>query len=559
MQKTLRFLVLGALCAAWSAGAAGPLLTPEQKEAAAEITPELLRAHIRFLSSDLLEGRGPATRGDRLAEAYIQSQLEALGLKPGAPGGGWIQKVPLVGIKPSFAGLPAFRSERGVAQGVLGENLVAVSGVQKPEAKIEDAEIVFVGYGIEAPEYQWDDYKGVDLTGKVLLVMNNDPEGTPAEPNLFAGKTRLWYGRWDYKYLMAGKHGAAGAIIIHTTPSAGYGWQVIQSSWSGELFELPDEGSPRVTVKMWATEELSKIIAGLGGKNLDELRAAAESRSFRPVPLGVKVSVAMKNTVSRKESGNVIGLLPGSDPKRAGEAVIYTAHHDHFGLKPGAKPGEDRIYHGALDNASGVAAILSVASAFADLKKAPARSVYFALVAGEEQGLLGSEYLAKHPPVPAGRIAANINIDGIGWYGKTRDLQMVGLGKSTIDKDLLALAAMQGRSVKPDQNPDRGTFYRSDQFNFARVGVPAAYLKKGIDVIGKPPGFGAEQEEAFVKKDYHQPSDEFHESWDFSGAVEDVQLAFWLGCRLADAAEMPRWNEGDEFEAARKKATRSAP
>ena len=559
MHKASRVLLPSLLAlTALTAVAQDAPVTAAQKTAAKEIMPELLRAHIRFLASDLLEGRGPATRGDQLAEAYIQSQMEGLGLKPGAPGGGWIQKVPLVGIKRTSSDPAVFKSGRGTLSGALGENFVAVSGVQKPESKIDAAEIVFVGYGIVAPEYRWDDYKEADLRGKVLLFMNSDPEGNPAEPNLFAGKTRLWYGRWDYKYLMAAKKGAVGAILIHTTPSAGYGWQVVQTSWSGEQFELPDDGAARLASKMWATEELSKKLVELGGKDLDALRTAAESRSFRPVPLGVTVSVALTNAIGQKESGNVIGVLPGSDPKRAGEAVIYTAHHDHLGIRVGAKPGSDAIYNGALDNASGVAAILSVAKAFAGLPAAPARSTYFAFVAGEEQGLLGSEFLAKHPPVPAGRIAADINIDAIGWYGRTRDVALIGLGKSSLDGDVRAVAKMQGRRVEGDQFPDRGTFYRSDQFSFANVGVPAAYLNKGTDVIGKPAGFGREQEESYEKTDYHQPSDELRETWDFSGAVEDMKLAFWLGCRVADAPELPRWNKGDEFEAARLKAVGKA-
>lgn len=550
-------LVLFAAALAGHSLFAADLVTPAQREAAGRITAEGLKADIRFLSSDLLEGRGPASRGDALAEAYIQARLESLGLEPGAPGGGWIQKVPLVGIRPAYAGPAAFSSPKGTATGVLGETFVAVAGDQKAASKIENAEIVFVGYGIVAPEYAWDDYKGADLKGKVLLMMNNDPEGTPAEPNLFAGKTRLWYGRWDYKYLMAAKHGAAGAIVIHTTPSAGYGWQVIQTSWKGELFELPDDGSPRVGMKMWATDELSKKLAALGGKDLDALRAAAETRAFKPVPLGVTMSLAFTSTVQRKESGNVVGVLRGSDPKRAGEAVIYTAHHDHLGVKVAAAPGGDGIYNGALDNASGVAGVLAIAQAFAELKERPARSVYFALVAGEEQGLLGSEWLALHPPVPAGRIAANINVDGIGFYGKTSDVGMIGLGKSSLDTDFTALARMQGRTVHGDEFPEKGSFYRSDQFNFAKAGVPAAYVKKGTDVTGRP-GLGKAMVEAYEKNDYHQPSDEFKESWDFSGAVEDMRLAFWLGVRAADAAEMPRWNKGDEFEAARLKALAEA-
>jgi Peptidase family M28/PA domain len=543
-------LLLGStLAAGRPAAQAGE--SPEVRQAASKITEDVLRAHTKFLASDLLEGRGPATRGDALAEAYLQAQMESMGLKPGAPGGGWIQKVPLVGVKATFPGPAVFRSERGSAQGMPGGNFVAFSGVQKPAAKIEDAEIVFVGYGIVAPEYRWDDYKDADLTGKVLLMMNNDPE---SDPDLFAGKTRLWYGRWDYKYLMAAKKGAAGAIIIHTTLSAGYPWQVVKNSWGGEQFELPDDGSPRVQIRMWADEELSRTVAGLGGKDLDTLRASAELRSFRPVPLGVRLSFAITNAIQQKESGNVIGRIPGGDPKLSGEAVVYTAHHDHFGIKSGPRPEDDAIYNGAIDNASGVAAVLSVARAFADLRTPPRRTVYFAFVAGEEQGLLGSQYLASHPPVPVGRIAANINIDEANWFGKTRDISLIGLGKSSLDRDVIAVAKTQGRVVKPDEFPDRGRFYRSDQFNFAKVGVPAAYLKFGTDVIGKPPGYGKEQLENYEKTTYHQPSDEYRDAFDFSGAVEDSRLAFLLGCRVASANEMPRWNKGDEFEAARNKA-----
>jgi Zn-dependent M28 family amino/carboxypeptidase len=543
-------LLLGATLAA-GRPAAPVGESPEIRQAASRITEDVLRAHTKFLASDLLEGRGPATRGDGLAEAYIQAQMESMGLKPGAPGGGWIQKVSLVGVKAGFPGPAVFRSERGSAEGTPGGNFVAFSGVQKPAARIEDAEIVFVGYGIVAPEYQWDDYKEADLAGKVLLMMNNDPE---SDPKLFAGKTRLWYGRWDYKYLMAAKKGAAGAILIHTTPSAGYPWQVVKNSWAGEQFELPDDGSPRVQIRMWADEDLSRAVARLGGKDLDALRASAESRSFRPVPLGVKLSFALANAIQQKESGNVIGKIPGGDPKVSGEAVVFTAHHDHFGIKPGPRPEDDAIYNGAIDNASGVAAVLSVARAFADLRTPPRRTVYFAFVAGEEQGLLGSQYFAKHPPVPVGRIAANINIDEANWFGKTRDISLIGLGKSSLDQDVIAVAKSQGRVVEPDEFPDRGRFYRSDQFNFAKVGVPAAYLKFGTDVIGKPPGYGREQLENYEKTTYHQPSDEYREALDFSGAVEDSRLAFLLGCRVAAAAEMPRWNKGDEFEAARLKA-----
>src|SRR5262244_799205 len=330
MKRIRNISVLFALClpAVAAAPAAKQPVSADEKRAANAITAAGLAAHIRFLASDLLEGRGPATRGDRLAEAYVQSQMEAMGIQPGAPGGGWIQKVPLVGLKPAFSVPAIFRSERGEATGTPGDNLVAFSGVQKPEAKIEGAEVVFVGYGIVAPEYQWDDYKDADLKGKVLLMMNNDPDW---DPNLFAGTTRLWYGRWDYKYESAARTGAAGAIIIHTTPSAGYPWQVVQTSWSGELFSLPYEGGPRLEVKAWATEEASKRIAALGGKDLDQLIKSAKSRDFRPVPLGVMVSTAFRNEVEKKQTENVIGVMKGSDPMLASQVVLYTAHHDHLG------------------------------------------------------------------------------------------------------------------------------------------------------------------------------------------------------------------------------------
>ena len=522
-------LALAALLAAPAPAEAKPvLIRPEERSAAQAIRPELLRGHIRFLASDLLEGRGPATRGDRLAQAYIAAQLEALGLEPAAPGGGWLQSFDLVGVKSRSP--ETLRLSKG-ADGVdlkFSQDYVAFSGVQASEARIDDAELVFVGYGIVAPEYGWDDYKGADLKGKVLVMMNNDPED---DPKRFGGTTRLYYGRWTYKYEIAAQQGALGAIIIHTTPSAGYGWQVVQASNTGERFSLPHEGGPQLAVRAWATEEASRRIAQLAGQDLDALRAAAQKPDFKPVPLGVRISLTLQNEVQRKPTANVIGRLPGADEKLAQEAVLYTAHHDHLGLKADAAAGEDAIYNGAVDNASGVAALLAIAEAFKALPRPPRRSVLFATVAAEEQGLLGSAYLAAHPPVPAGRLAANINIDGISIHGRTRDLTMIGLGKSSLDDYIKALAKAQGRVVVPDQFPDRGFFYRSDQFNLARIGVPAAYFDSGTDVIGKPAGYGKEQQEKYTAKDYHQPSDELRDDWDFSGAVEDTQLMFFLGAR----------------------------
>jgi Zn-dependent M28 family amino/carboxypeptidase len=549
-MKTALLIAACALTAPLEAGVAAAV-TPAENTAAAAIRPEVLRAHIRFLAHDLLEGRGPATTGDRLAQAYIAAQMEGLGLQPAAADGGWLQPLEVVGVTTHAPDVTTFVHGGEKQELRLSEDYVAFSGVDQAEARIDGAEVVFVGYGIVAPEYGWDDYKGADLKGKVLLMMNNDPDD---DPKLFAGKRRLYYGRWDYKYDMAAKVGAAAAIIIHTEPSAGYKWQVVQSSWTGELFSLPYESGPRMALKAWATEDACRRLARLGGQDLDALRAAARKRDFRPVPLGVAWTISLKNDVTRKRTANVLGRLPGSDPALAKEVVLYTAHHDHLGTKPQAQGGEDVIYNGALDNASGVAAMLAIAKAAAALPKAPRRSIVFAAVAAEEQGLLGSKYLAAHPPLPPGRMAANINIDGINIWGRTRDITMIGLGKSSLDDWIVSLAAMQGRVVKDDQLPDKGFFYRSDQFSLAQIGVPAAYFDAGTDVVGKPEGWGKEQQQAFEDKHYHQPSDELRDDWEFSGAVQDAQLFFYLGLKVANADQMPSWKPGDEFEGARKKA-----
>jgi Zn-dependent M28 family amino/carboxypeptidase len=545
------FLLAGSAAAAVAAAAPA---TPQARAAAAIAAPALA-AHARFLSSDLLEGRLPGTRGDRLAQAYVAAQLQALGLEPGAPDGSWFQEVPLVGVTSAVQGPMRFRAGDRTLSLAFGEEMMAASGVQRERAGWKDAEVVFVGYGITAPEFGWDDFKGVDVKGKVLLVMNNDPEGDPA---IFGGKTRLYYGRWTYKYEEAARRGAAGAIIIHTTPSAAYPWQVVRTSWSGQKFELPDDGGPTIEVQGWATEPASRALAALGGHDLDALRAGAERRDFRPVPLGVRVSVDLANTIARTASANVVGRLPGSDPTRAGQAVLFTAHHDHLGTIPGAASGGDAIYNGAVDNATGVAALLEIARAFAALPQRPPRSLLFAAVAAEEQGTLGSDFLARHPPVPAGRLAAVINMDAMNVFGRTRDVAVVGFGKSTLDADVAAVAAQQGRVVKPESHPDRGAYYRSDHFPFAKVGVPGAYVGSGDDFVGRPPGWGDAQREAWGRAHYHQPSDEWRDEYDLSGMVEDARLLFLLGLRVAEARGLPAWRAGDEFEAARREAVKAA-
>jgi Zn-dependent M28 family amino/carboxypeptidase len=571
MPLSLRSLLLVSVCSTVFAPAsaatpdAGPspagtraaaggtaVVAPAERRAAASIAPSLLRAHIRVLADDLFEGRGPATRGDQLTQLYVRTQFEAAGLEPGAPDGSWLQPVQLVGVTSRTEGNA--RVTRGSAGFDLatGTELVAFAGRPVDHARVADAEIVFVGYGMVAPEYGWDDYKGTDLRGKVLLMLNNDPQD---DPKLFAGKTRLYYGRWDYKYEQAARVGAAAAIIVHTTPSAGYPWQVVQTSWTGELFQLPDEG-PQVDIKAWATEDASRRLVALGGHDLDTLRQAAERREFRPVPLGVTWTAALSAQVRRTSSANVLARLPGSDPALAGEVVLISAHHDHLGQHAAAETGQDVIYNGAVDNASGVAALLAIARAAALLETRPRRTLLFAALAAEEQGLLGSRHLARNLPVKPGRVAANVNIDGLNVLGRTRDLNVIGLGKSNVDDYVQALARLQGRVVLPDQFPDRGFFYRSDQFSFAKQGIPAAYFHAGTDVIGRPAGYGRSRREQFEAHDYHQPSDQFDETWDLAGAVEDTQLAFHLALKLANAARKPAWRPGDEFEAARKAALR---
>jgi Zn-dependent M28 family amino/carboxypeptidase len=528
------------------------LMTDDEKLAAETVHARQLRADVRFLSSDLLEGRAPGTRGESLAREYVAARFEAIGLEPGV-GSAWEQPVELVGVTTHAPEELRVTRDGQAASLRLRDDYIAYTGSADAEVRVEDAEIVFVGYGIVAPEHAWDDYKGADLRGKVLLFMNNDPEDDPA---LFAGKRRLFYGRWDYKYLMAAERGALGAIVIHTNASAGYSWSVVQNSWSGEQLSLPSTDKAVLPLKAWATEDACRRIARLAGRNLDALRVRAESREFRPVPLGVRLSAVLKNEVERRASANVIGRLPGRDAAGlAKEAVLYTAHHDHYGIKPQAS-GEPAIYNGALDNASGVATLLAVAEAFAALPERPARTILFASVTAEEQGLLGSEYLAQHLPLHRGLLAANVNIDGASIWGRTEDVPVIGLGKSSLDDWIRAIAEMQGRRVVPEAFTDKGSYYRSDHLSFARLGVPAAYLDAGTQIVGQPPGSGGERRQAWQDAHYHQPSDDLTPDWNFDGVVENARLLFLLGVKVANAPRAPAWRPGDEFEAARLQALR---
>ncbi|MDH3619402.1 MAG: M28 family peptidase [Gammaproteobacteria bacterium] len=520
---------------------------PSAELASKEIAGDYMRGIVVEISDDSYEGRGPGSRGDEAARAYLAERMQELGLEPGGEDGSWEQPFDLVGVNASQPESWTFDGHGKSLTLKQWDQFIVGSGVQETRSEFSDAEVVFVGYGIQAPEYDWDDYKGVDLKGKVLLMMNNDPDW---DPDLFAGETRLWYGRWDYKYLSAARQGAVGAIIIHTPPSAGYPWQVVQTSWTGVQFELPAGDEPRGQVSAWVTEDSAKDLVGMAGLDLDELREAAYNRDFEPVPLGITASLAMDVEITRVQSANVLGLIEGSDPVLKDEVVIYTAHHDHLGIGTPNEDG-DAIYNGAMDNATGVAQVMAIAKAIKALPEPPRRSILVNLVGAEEQGLLGSEYYAANPTFAPGRIAANLNYDGGNIWGHTHDVTFVGLGKSTVDEIVTLIAGEQGRVVKPDQFADKGYFYRSDQFSFAKIGVPAMYLDTGTDFVDRPPEWGREQQNHYTEVNYHQPTDEYSPSWTFDGMVDDALLGYWTGLAIANADEKPTWVPGDEFEAAR--------
>lgn len=525
-------------------------MNADEQKAFSSLNSHIFQSHLKFLASDLLEGRAPATRGDTLAQKYIASQLQLIGLEPGGENGTYVQRFPIIGATadPSMELVARFGAK--VEHFKFREEFIGFSSLQEENIDIANVEVVFVGYGIVAPEQKWDDYKGVDVKGKVLLMMNDDPPGN--DPKFFGGKARTYYGRWTYKYEIAARKGALGAIIIHTNESAGYPFQVVQTSWSGENFSLPQSKGDSMKLSSWLSESASKRLVGMAGKDLGAMMKSAQSRKSKPMSLGVTVSVFLHNTLRKLTTANVGGLLRGADPLLSKEVVIFTAHFDHLGI---VKPvNGDSIDNGALDNASGVSMVLLLAEGFAHLSQRPKRSILFLLVGGEEAGTLGSEYYAAHPTFPSGKIAANINIDGVNMFGETRDLSMIGKGRSTIDDAVNAAAKVAGLSVNPDQFPEQGSFYRSDQFSFAAIGVPTAYFDTGIDAVGKPAGWGKQTAEEYNDRDYHQPSDEIRSDWTYEGTMQQAKFYFHLAYLVAGSPAMPRWIKGDEFEVVRMKA-----
>lgn len=531
---------------------------PQPNLPAAEkaITADSLLGEIKVLSSDAFEGRKPGSPGEVKTIAYMQKQFQEIGLKPGNPDGTYLQSVPLAGI----------RSKSRADLAVKGRKLaltdrkdyIAVSRHYVPQVDVKDSPIVFVGYGVVAPEYGWDDYKDVDVKGKTILMLINDPAvPDPADPTklddkMFKGSAMTYYGRWTYKYEIATQKGAAAAIIIHETGPAGYPFEVVADSWGGENFDIqhPDNNMNRVPVEGWITYDKAAELCRMAGLDLGQLKKAAVRKDFRPVTLtGGSASFHIDNTLRKIDSHNVIGKIEGSDAGLKDQYVIYTAHWDHLGRDPELKG--DQIYNGAADNASGSAGLLEIARAYTKLTPAPKRSILFLSVTAEEQGLLGSEYYAENPLYPLKNTLADINMDGLNTWGETKDLTIIGLGNSTLDDTATEVLKSHGRTVTPDPEPEKGYFYRSDHFEFAKQGVPAFDPDEGVDYIGKPASYGKEKRDYYTEHDYHKPSDEVKPDWDLSGAVDDLRVFFEIGYNVAQDAGYPQWKPGTEFKAKR--------
>jgi len=516
-----------------------------------QISAGRIAAHVKFLADDLLEGRGPASRGEELATAYIATQFALLGLEPAGDNGTYFQRVPLVGVET----LPASSFTWNNRPLKYLDEYVGINHRQQPDATL-DAEAVFVGHGIAAPEFQWDDYKGTDVKGKFVILFTNEPESTDAK--FFGGRALTYYGRWTYKLEEANRRGALGCLIVHTAKTAGYGWQVVRNSWSGrEPYVKLAAGEPALAFAGWITEQAGdQMFAALGKKAADMLQQSG-SRDFRPVALPIKIRGRIKSEVSPMDTRNVVARLPGDDPQRKEEALLYSAHWDHLGIGPAS--GGDTIYNGAVDNATGCGILLETARAFTQLGAPPARSILFAAVGAEEGGLRGSEYLGRNPPVPAGRIALNLNYDGLFAFGRAADITATGYERTTV-RDLVDQTAKEfGFKINPDPQPEQGHYYRSDHFSLARVGVPAFSLDLGDEYVGKPPGWGKKAYDEYNAKHYHQPSDHFDSAWDFTGLAELARFGLRLGARVANLAQLPGWQPGDEFLPARQKSQRPQP
>jgi Zn-dependent M28 family amino/carboxypeptidase len=566
-----RFMALAAMAAVAACSAkdssdstATSTVTPQATAAAESISAAAMLQHIRNLSDDSLEGRAPGTPGEAKAIAYIEGQFKALGLQPGNPDGTYQQKVEMIGYTPHPTA--SFTAGGKTIPLRFRDDFVANSRHNRPETKIAGSDIVFVGYGVDAPEYGWNDFKDMDVKGKTILVLINDPaviasgytskggsettadDMAHLDSTAFRGKAMSYYGRWTYKYEQATRKGAAAVFIVHETVPAAYGWDVVRSSNTNEAVDVvsPD-AEQRVGVEGWITLGKAKELFAAAGQNWDSLHAAARSKDFRPVALNAKANVDVKIDVRKFESKNVVAKLEGSDKKD--EYVIYTAHYDHLGRNPSLKG--DQIFNGANDNASGVAGVLEIAKAFTKLSEKPKRSVLFLMVTAEEKGLLGAKYYATHPLYPLNKTAAEINIDEMNQWGATKDFTIVGYGNSTLDDVLTDVLKADNRVVRPDPQPEKGFYYRSDHFEFAKLGLPALYVNAGVDFVGKDSTYGMTKRQEFEEKDYHNITDEVKPDWDLSGAVADAKALFKVGYLVAQQDALPQWREGNEFKAKR--------
>ncbi|MBA3579973.1 MAG: M28 family peptidase [Gemmatimonadaceae bacterium] len=513
------------------------------------VTPHEIDAHLRFLSSDLLEGRAPATRGGRIAAEYIASQLRLFGVEPGAANGSYFQEFPIEVVGADRSSLTATASGRATSRLRYPEDVVVWAGSAGTRSQAS-GELVFVGYGTTAQEFRWDDFKGVDVRGKILLVLVNDAPATTAEPNLFGGRAMTYYGRWTYKFEEAERRGAAGMLIVHTTERAGYPWHTVVGSWAKEqrMLPRPATGPAPIGVRGWITDSAATALLAQAGVDLPQLIRAAGSRDFRPVPTGINLAISFSNSVQRLQAVNVVGMVRGTDAAKSEEYVAYSAHFDHLGIGPPVNG--DSIYNGALDNASGVAVMLGVAHTAAHSPR-PARSQLFVFVDAEESGLLGSEYFAAHPTVPIGKIVANLNVDGGNILGRVSTLRVLGDTKSSLGPMLAAMVRADTLTIAPDTHPERGYFYRSDHFSFAKVGVPSASIAAGVEFVGRPAGWGTQQAERYTSQDYHQPSDEYRPDFDLTGAAQLAAIVSRFGKWLGDSPVVPTWNPDAEFRSLR--------
>ena len=525
------------------AGAAARLgFAPDVQAAVASIDPERIRAHVKFLADDLLEGRGTGTRGGDIAARYIASQFELYGLKPAGDDGGYLQRVDFQGVQT----LPTTSASFAPAQGApvdlkLGEDYVVGNQTQTEGVDL-DAPIVFVGYGIEAPEYRWNDFKGVDVRGKVVLVIVNEPPSS--DPKFFAGEAMTYYGRWTYKFEEAARKGAVGALIIHRTDLASYGWNVVKSSWSNEQVYLANDRDPKLQAAAWIQLEAARRVFAASGLDLDRMIEAAGTRKFKARELPVRFKAHLDSRVRAFVSYNVLGLLPGSGP--AAQAVMYTAHYDHLGINP-ALPG-DKIYNGAVDNGTGCGIVLELAHAFARSAARPPHPVLFASVTAEEKGLLGSNYLAKHLPIPAAQIALDLNFDAVPPIGMPESVSVTGAERTTFYPVVQKTAAAFGFDIQPDAEPGAGHYYRSDHFSLARAGVPSFSVNTALKFAGHPAEWGKAQRDEYTAKRYHQPSDEYTPDMDFSSNAALAKFGFALGSQALNADQIVTFVPGDEFE-----------